>query len=200
MRKITAGMFISLDGIVADPQDWHFPYYNEEMGEAVSALAATADTMLFGRVTYEGFAGAWPERENSGEADAGFAKALGDMRKVVFSHRELDLTWRNSEQLPGDLVEAAAMLKAEVGGDITLSGSTSIVRQLLAAELLDELHLFVHPVVLRNGGLRLFDEGNPIPLQMLSVTPFKTGVLHVVYGPAAAPAAAGYEEAREHLA
>lgn len=199
MRKITAGMFISLDGVIADPQDWHFPYFSEEMGEAVSTLVASADTMLFGRVTYEGFAGAWPDREAEGGEDAGFAKALGDMRKIVFSHGAVDLTWRNSEQPQGDLVETAALLKAEEGGDITLSGSTSIVRQLLAAELIDELHLLVHPVVLRNGAMRLFDEGTPIPLRLLSATPFETGVVHLVYGPAAAPAAAGYDEAKTHI-
>ncbi|MEV0466413.1 hypothetical protein AB0I30_32900 [Nocardia tengchongensis] len=116
MRKVTAGLFISLDGIVAEPQDWHFPYFNDEMGEAVSAQVAGADTLVFGRVTYEGFAGAWPEREAAGGEDAGFAKALGDMRKVVVSHRELEFGWRNSEQLRGDLVEGVAALKAEDGG------------------------------------------------------------------------------------
>ncbi|GAB2557509.1 dihydrofolate reductase family protein [Nocardia heshunensis] len=199
MRKITAGMFMSLDGVIADPQDWHFPYFNEEMGEGVSVLAAGADTMLFGRVTYDGFAGAWPEREAAGGEDAGFAKALGDMRKVVFSHGQVDLSWRNSEQPQGDLVEVVTALKAEPGGDITLSGSTSIVQQLLAAALIDELHLFVHPVVLRNGAMRLFDEGTPIPLQLLSATTFKTGVLHLVYGPAEAPAPVGYDEAKTHI-
>ncbi|MGW3541476.1 dihydrofolate reductase family protein [Nocardia niigatensis] len=85
MRKITAGSFISLDGIVADPQDWHFPYTNAEMGEAVSALVATADTLLFGRVTYDSFAGAWPEREVAGGEDAGFAKTLGELREIVLA-------------------------------------------------------------------------------------------------------------------
>ncbi|MFE3194405.1 dihydrofolate reductase family protein [Nocardia sp. NPDC059240] len=199
MRKITAGMFMSLDGVIADPQDWHFPYFNEEMGEGVSVLAAEADTMLFGRVTYDGFAGAWPEREAAGGEDAGFAKALGDMRKVVFSHGTVDLSWRNSEQPQGDLVEVVTALKAEAGGEITLSGSTSIVQQLLAAALIDELHLFVHPIVLRNGAMRLFDEGTPIPLQLLSATTFKTGVLHLVYGPAEAPTPVGYDEAKTHI-
>ncbi|MFE3025655.1 dihydrofolate reductase family protein [Nocardia tengchongensis] len=195
MRKVTAGLFISLDGIVAEPQDWHFPYFNDEMGEAVSAQVAGADTLVFGRVTYEGFAGAWPEREAAGGEDAGFAKALGDMRKVVVSHRELEFGWRNSEQLRGDLVEGVAALKAEDGGDIAMSGSPSVVAQLLAAGLVDELHLLVHPVVLRNGGVRLFEDGSSIPLQLVSATPFKTGVIHLVYGPADAPEHVGYEDA-----
>lgn len=195
MRKVTAGLFISLDGIVAEPQDWHFPYFNDEMGEAVSAQVAGADTLVFGRATYEGFAGAWPEREAAGGEDAGFAKALGDLRKVVVSHEELEFTWRNSEQLRGDLVEGVAALKAEAGGDIAMSGSPSVVVQLLAAGLVDELHLLVHPVALRNGGVRLFDEGNSVPLRLISATPFKTGVVHMVYGPAEEPVPAGYADA-----
>ena len=69
MRKITAGLFISLDGVVEEPGEWHFPYFNEEMGEAVTSTH-DVDVMLFGRVTYDSFAGAWPERERAGGEDA----------------------------------------------------------------------------------------------------------------------------------
>ena len=78
MRKITAGLFISLDGVVEDPQDWHFPYFNDEMGAAVDRQLAAADTLLLGRKTYDSFAGAWPDREAAGEEDAAMGKALGD--------------------------------------------------------------------------------------------------------------------------
>jgi dihydrofolate reductase len=184
MRKITAGLFISLDGVVEAPDQWHFPYFNDEMGAAVSATLGAADTVLFGRKTYDSFAGAWPERETTGEEDAGFAKTLGDARKIVASNQKLEFTWRNSEQLEGDLVEAVTALKNETGGNIALSGSVSVVRQLLAAGLLDELHLLVHPIAIRKG-MRLFDEGEtPIPLTLISSETFKTGVLNLVYGPA----------------
>jgi dihydrofolate reductase len=185
MRKIIAGLFISLDGVVEDPQDWHLPYFNDEMGAAVSATLGAADTVLFGRKTYDSFAGAWPAREVAGEEDAAMARALGDARKIVVSNQRLEFTWRNSEQLRGDLVEAVAALKHEPGGaPIGLSGSVSVVRQLLAAGLLDELHLLVHPIAVRKG-MRLFDEGEtPIPLRLISSETFKTGVLNLVYGPA----------------
>ena len=144
MRKITAGLFISLDGVVEDPQDWHFPYFNDEMGAAVTSQLATADTLLLGRKTYDSFAGAWPDREAAGEEDAAMGKALGDARKVVVSNQNLQFTWRNSEQLEGGFVEAVTALKNEPGAtDIGMSGSVSVVRQLLAADLLDELHLLV---------------------------------------------------------
>src|SRR5947208_1881962 len=91
--------------------------------------AGAADTVLFGRKTYDSFAGAWPERETAGGEDAGMAKMLGDARKIVVSNQKLEFTWRNSEQLEGDLVEAVSALKNEPGGSIALSGSVSVVRQ-----------------------------------------------------------------------
>jgi dihydrofolate reductase len=200
MRKITAGLFISLDGVVEAPDQWHFPYFNEEMGAAVNATLGAADTVLFGRTTYDSFAGAWPEREAAGGEDAGMAKALGDARKIVVSDQKLEFKWRNSEQLEGDLVEAVTALKNGPGGDIALSGSVSIVRQLLAAGLLDELHLLVHPIAVRKG-MRLFDEGEtPIPLRLISSATFKTGVLNLVYGPAESTGDATYEDAKAYLA
>jgi dihydrofolate reductase len=200
MRKITAGLFISLDGVVEAPDQWHFPYFNEEMGAAVDATLGAADTVLFGRKTYDSFAGAWPEREAAGGEDAGLAKVLGDARKIVVSNQKLEFTWRNSEQLEGDLVEAVTALKNEPGGNIALSGSVSVVRQLLAAGLLDELHLLVHPIAVRKG-MRLFEEGEtPIPLRLIASDTFKTGVLNLVYAPAESPGDATYEDAKVHLA
>ena len=200
MRKITAGLFISLDGVVEAPDQWHFPYFNEEMGAAVDATLGAADTVLFGRKTYDSFAGAWPEREAAGGEDADFAKALGDARKIVVSNQKLEFSWRNSEQLEGDLVEAVTALKNEPGANIALSGSVSVVRQLLAAGLLDELHLLMHPIAVRKG-MRLFDEGEaPMPLRLISSETFKTGVLNLVYGPAEPTDDATYEDAKVHLA
>ncbi len=194
MRKIIAGMFISLDGVVEAPDQWHFPYFNEEMGAAVGGIFDRADTMLIGRVTYDSFAGAWPDREAAGEEDAAFAKQLGDARKVVVSNQDLHFTWRNSEQLRGDFVEAVRALKNEPGGDIAMSGSPSIVRQLLEANLLDELHLLVHPIVVRTG-MQLFGTGGAIPLKLLSAETFATGVISMVYGPDDGPPEGGFEEA-----
>jgi len=200
MRKIIANLFISLDGVVEEPGDWHFPYFNDEMGAAVDAVFRTSDTMLLGRKTYDDHAGAWPEREAAGGEDAEFARALGDARKIVVSRQRLELTWRNSEQLKGDLVEAVTALKNEPGDrNIAMSGSISLVRQLLAARLLDELHLLVHPIAVRKG-MRLFDEGEPpIPLTLISSDTFSTGVLNLVYGPAQPTGDATYEDAKVHL-
>jgi dihydrofolate reductase len=200
MKKITAGLFISLDGVVEAPDQWHFPYFNDEMGAAVDATLGAADTMLFGRKTYDSFAGAWPGREAAGEEDVSLARKLGDVRKIVVSNQQLEFTWRNSEQLQGDLVEVVTALKNDPGeGTIGMSGSVSVVRQLLAAGLLDELHLLVHPIAVRKG-MRLFDEGeSSIPLTLISSQTFATGVLNLVYAPAESAGDAGYEEAKTHL-
>jgi dihydrofolate reductase len=200
MATISASMFMALDGVV-DPGvgNWHFPYFNEEMGEAVTATHE-ADAMLFGRVTYDSFAGAWPEREAAGEADAVMAKHLGDMRKIVVSRSPLTFTWRNSEQLSGDLVEGVTALKADPTiNRIALSGSTSVVRQLLDAGLLDELHLFVHPAT-AGSGLKLFEDGAPpLPLALQSSRAFTTGVVYSVYAPDLDPPTGEYEDAKQTL-
>lgn len=200
MGTIAASLFTALDGVV-DPGvgDWHFPYFNEEMGGAVDRTH-DADVMLFGRVTYDSFAGAWPEREVAGEEDAPFAKRLGDMRKIVASRSDLEFSWRNSEQLQGDLVEAVTALKNDPSIDrIALSGSVSVVRQLLDAGLLDELHLFVHPAT-AGSGLRLFEPGGPdLHLKLVSSQAYDTGVVYLVYAPDPNPPGGSYEEARERL-
>ncbi len=184
MATIAASLFTALDGVV-DPGvgNWHFPYFNEEMGNAVDGTH-DADVMLFGRVTYDSFAGAWPEREAAGEEDAVLAKRLGDMRKMVVSRTPQEFGWRNSEQLQGDLVEAVRALKNDPAiRRVALSGSVSVVRQLLDAGLLDELHLFVHPAT-AGAGLKLFEEGGPARhLKLIPSRPFSTGVVYLVYGP-----------------
>ncbi|WP_336085157.1 dihydrofolate reductase family protein [Nocardia sp. SSK8] len=199
MRKITAGLFMSLDGVIADPQDWHFPYFDDAMGAAVDAQLGSADTLLLGRVTYDSFAEAWPVREAEGGPDAVFAKKLGDARKLVVTHQDRDYTWRNSERLDGELTETAAALRNEQGGDIAISGSVSVVRQLLAAGLLDELHLLVHPIAVGKGE-RLFEDGTTIPLRLLSSEAFTTGVLHLVYTSDPAAPGGSYDDAKTHLA
>jgi dihydrofolate reductase len=200
MATITASLFTALDGVV-DPAvgNWHFPYFNEQMGEAVDATH-DADVMLFGRVTYDSFAGAWPEREAAGGEDAGFAKRLGDMRKIVASRSPQEFTWRNTEPLQGDLVESVTALKADPAvRRIALSGSVSVVRQLLDAGLLDELHLFVHPAT-AGSGLRLFADDQPARhLKLTSSEAFRTGVLHLVYAPDPNPPTGSYDDAKESL-
>lgn len=192
MATIVSTLFISLDGVAEIDPAWHFPYFDEHMGAAVGEDYEGTDVLLVGRVTYDSFAGAWPEREAAGGEDATFARQLGDTRKLVATRGSHDLGWRNAERVQGDLVAAVTALKAEPGvGKILVPGSLSVVRQLLAAGLLDELRLLVHPVAARKGE-RLFDEGEPVyPLRLLRSDIFPTGVVRLVYAPGALPGAGG---------
>ncbi|AEV85192.1 pyrimidine reductase [Actinoplanes sp. SE50] len=197
MAKLVSTLFISADGVAEIDPAWHFPYFDDNMGRAVSEDYETADVLLLGRSTYDSFAGAWPLREAGGEDDAPFAKQLGDTRKVVVSRQSLEFTWRNSELLGGELAAGVAALKADpqVKG-ILVPGSISVVQQLLAAGLVDELRLLVHPVAARRGR-RLFDEGDTAyHLKVVSTEAFPTGVLRVIYAPGEAPFVAGYEETK----
>jgi dihydrofolate reductase len=198
MATIVSTLFISLDGVVEIDPAWHFPYFDENMGAAVGDDYGDVDALLIGRVTYDSFAGAWPEREAAGGEDAAYAASLGDVRKVVVTRGSQDLGWRNAEKLEGDLVEAATALKAGEG-KILVPGSISVVRQLLAAGLLDELRLLVHPVAARKGE-RLFDEGEPIyPLTLLRSEVFPTGVVRLIYAPSQLPAPKEYEDITDQV-
>ena len=195
MAKLISTLFISADGVAEIDLDWHFPYFDENMGRAVTEDYETSDTLLLGRETFDSFAGAWPDREAAGGDDAAFAKIIGDMRKVVASRGELEFSWRNCEQLDGDLVAAVTALKADPGiKGILIPGSISIVQQLLAAGLVDELRLLVHPVAARKGR-RLFDDGPaPYHLKVTLTEAYPTGVIRVIYTPAEAPAQVAYAD------
>ncbi|WKU06102.1 dihydrofolate reductase family protein [Micromonospora sp. HUAS LYJ1] len=201
MAKVISTLFISADGVAEIDPDWHFPYFDDNMGRAVSADYDAADVLLLGRETYDSFAGAWPDREAAGGDDAPFAKQLGDLRKVVVTRQARELPWRNSEVLDGDLLDVVAALRDDPGiGGVLIPGSISVVQQLLAAGLVDELRLLVHPVAARKGR-RLFDDGDtPYHLRVTTTEVYPTGVIRVIYAPTDAPAAVGYDEAKEQLA
>lgn len=195
MAKVVSTLFISADGVAEIDFDWHFPYFDDNMARAVGEDYEQGNVLLLGRETYDSFAGAWPEREAAGGEDATFAARLGDTRKIVASRSPLTFTWRGSEQLQGDLVETVAALKNEPGvTGVLIPGSISIVQQLLAAGLVDELRLLVHPVAARKGR-RLFDEGTPMyHLKATATEVYPTGVIRVIYTPVEAPASVSYEE------
>jgi dihydrofolate reductase len=198
MAKLVSTLFISLDGVAEIDETWHFPYFDDNMGRAVSHDYEDVDALLLGRVTYDSFAGAWPDREMAGEADAEFAKFLGDVRKLVVSRQPLEFTWRNSELLDGELVEAVTELKADPSMErLLVAGSISIVQQLLAAGLVDELSLLVHPVAARRGR-HLFDESDAAyHLRLVRSEAFPTGVVWLTYEPSATPAAVSYEDVKD---
>lgn len=200
MATIISTLFIALDGVAEIEPEWHFPYFDENMGAAVTDDYAGTELLLLGRVTYDSFAGAWPDREAAGGEDAGFAAQLGDTPKLVATRSRTDLGWRNVETT-GDLLAAVAELRTRPGlGKVLIPGSLSIVQQLMAAGELDELHLLVHPVAAQHGR-RLFADAGPVrPLKLLSSAVFPTGVIRLSYAPADLPGHADYSDAAGKLA
>lgn len=180
MRKIVAGLFISLDGVVEAPETWHFPYFNDEMGEVVGGLMGQSDTMLLGRKTYQGFAEYWP---NADEAEG--AAHMNAIPKLVASTTLTSVEWQNSTLIEGNVAESLTKLKQGPGGTIGITGSVALVRSLLHDNVLDELTLLVHPIIV-GSGMRLFDDMNEqIPLTLTESRTLGTGVVILTYTRAA---------------
>ncbi len=177
MRKIIAGLFVSLDGVVEAPEKWHFPYVDEEMMQSVGRLMGRGDALLLGRHTYEEFAAHWPHQD---PADP-LARTLNEIPKYVVSTTLETATWQNSTIVGGDVAARLTELKQRPGKDIAMSGSPALVTWLLTEGLLDELHLLVHPIVLGTGR-RLFPEGiGRIPLTLTASASLGSGVLDLTY-------------------
>jgi dihydrofolate reductase len=177
MRKIVAGLFISLDGVYESPDKWHFPYFNDEMGAEVGGKMAESDTMLLGRQTYEEFASYWPHQSSDVEP----ADFMNNTPKVVVSNTLKTADWQNTTIVSGDVAAELTKLKQQPGKNIGITGSGTLVRSLLEQGLLDELTLLVHPIVVGKGK-RLFDRDMAqVPLKLVSSKTLSTGVLSLTY-------------------
>jgi dihydrofolate reductase len=187
MGKIVVTEFISVDGVVEDPGGsesfrhggWTFEIDRGEEGDRFKlAELEEAEAQLLGRVTYEAFAAAWPERED----EMGFAEKINSMPKYVVSSTLTDPTWENTTVLDGtDLPAAMATVKDAVTGTILIAGSVRLVQGLLAHGLVDELRLMVFPVIL-GGGKRLFaEDGKKLPLRLASSRTVGAGVEILTY-------------------
>ena len=158
MRKVTAGLFCSVDGVVENPFLWQFDSFDQELGAGMVEMMGRIDTGLLGRIGYQQWAEYWP----SAESDADFGGFINPLQKYVASTTlSGDLGWENSRLIEGPLEDFVARLKDSDGGDIGVFSSISLVRQLLFAGLLDSLMLMVHPVI-AGKGRRLFLESDPV--------------------------------------
>ncbi len=178
MRKIVASLFVSLDGVAEAPDTWHFPYFDQEMGDAVGDAMAGCDAMLLGRKQYEQFAAYWPTSEDE------FAGFMNSQKKYVVTTTLSEATWNNTEIITGDVPAGLRALKDSEGKDIAITGSLTLVRSLLKAGLLDRLQLFVHPLVLGKGA-RWFDDLEDVKLTLSSAEAFASGVINQIYVAAA---------------
>jgi dihydrofolate reductase len=172
--------FTSLDGVI-DAPTWTFDFgFDQKRGEAIFALTNRCGAILLGRTTYEMFEPAWSTR--TAEDDPG-APFFNDTTKHVVSSTLNDATWSNTSLLGPYDAEAIGRLKAEVDGDIYVSGSGTLVRALLEDGLVDELHLFVFPLT-RGEGARLFPEGAaPATFTLVATEAYANGAVYLVYAP-----------------
>lgn len=188
MGKIVVTEFVSLDGVMEDPGGaesfehggWTFEVDRGEEGDKFKlGELEEAEAQLLGRVTYEGFASAWPSMED----DVGFADKMNSMPKYVYSTTLESADWNNTTILSGDFATDIAKVKEETDGVILVAGSARLAQGLIAHDLLDELRLMVFPVVL-GGGKRLFaDDGRKVPLKLTDARTIGAGIQLVTYEP-----------------
>lgn len=180
MRKITAGFFHSVDGVVEAPNLWQFDAFDDELGALLGETMPKIDTVLLGRIGFEEWAGYWP----NATADGDFADFINATPKFVASRtlKQDQLKWQNSTLIEGDVVEFARQLKARDGGDIAVMGGISLARQLFFAGLLEELTLITHPVV-AGKGKRMFEATDPVTrLHLIKSSTTSKGNVVSVYG------------------
>ena len=178
MRKVVAGLAITLDGVVESPSDWMV--FNDEMAAVINAGIAQADAVLLGTRTYLEFAKLWP-----GQPSGAMADFLNNAPKYVVSSTldAAELDWANSSLVTGGLAGAVEKLKRQRGKNIQVPGSPRLVRSLLRDGLLDQLALMIQPIVV-GSGLRLFDEmTGHVKLTLVESTTLSTGVVSVTYEP-----------------
>jgi dihydrofolate reductase len=192
MGRIVVTEFVSLDGVVDDPGGgegsklgpWTFQFDRGADGDRfkMDELAAS-DAMLLGRVTYQGFAKAWPERTGDD-----FSNKMNSMRKYVVSSTltDADATWNNTKVLRGDFATQVSKLRTEPGGDVLVHGSAKLVQGLIEHDLVDELRLMVFPIILGSGKRLYSESGKTVRLELMSSKALASGILLLTYHPAKA--------------
>ena len=175
MRKLTAGLFHSLDGVVEAPDQWQYDAFDDELGASLGKTLGAVDTVILGRKGYQ----AW-EKDFATGGDEFFGPFINNVPKFVAS-RTLSgkLSWQNATLISGDLDAFVRDLKAQPGGEIAVMGGISIVRHLFLAGLIDELSLFTHPVIAGSNRRHLFEAGDPVTRLVLKDS-YKTSKGNVV--------------------
>jgi dihydrofolate reductase len=178
VRSIVWSEYISLDGVVEEPGRWSIPYFSDDLAQYKSEELNESDALLLGRSTYEGFAAAWPEME---EVEGEFAVRMNTLPKYVVSTTLEKADWNNSTVIREHVPEVVAELKRDPGNDILIGGSATLAKSLLEHNLIDEIRMLVHPVVVAKGK-RLFEGANDsIGLRLVETRAFESGVVALTY-------------------
>src|SRR5579863_313754 len=173
MRKVIVTEYITVDGVFEEPGMWSFQFWGEESAKYKYDELFAADALLLGRLTYEGFAKAWPTMKDAGE----FGDRMNGIPKYVVSTTLKDLTWNNSHLIQGNIAEEVARLKQMEGQNILVEGSGKLVRTLMQHNLVDEYQFMLYPVVL-GSGKRLFGDGiDKTALKLVETKSFSSGIV-----------------------
>ena len=176
MRNLVVTEFLSLDGVMEEPA-WTFPYWNDEIAQFKGEETSANEPLLLGRVTYQGFAAAWPQRTDDGAA------YFNGTRKYVVSTTLDKVEWNNSTLIKDNIVEEITKLKQQDGQDLVVHGSATLVQTLVRHDLVDRYRLLVYPVVLGKGK-RLFQADTTATLNLVETRSFSSGVVALIYEPA----------------
>ncbi len=183
-RKVVASTYITLDGYIDEPGQWSFPFWSEEAAQFKARELSASDALLLGRLTYEGFAAAWPTMEGTGE----FGEKMNSMPKHVASRTLHTATW-NATIIKGDVAEEVRRLKQDDSGDLLIGGSGQLIDYLTGQGLIDEYRLMIHPIVLGTGTKRLFTTTPKRTFTLVDTLRFPTGVVVNTYHPTPPPPA-----------
>jgi dihydrofolate reductase len=176
MRKVKLAMYVSVDGVVENPA-WTSPFWSDELAKLQSDYLFASDALLLGRVTYEGFAAAWPTMEGTGD----FGEKMNSMPKFVASTTLEKGEW-NATIVKTDLATKVAELKEQPGEDLLIYGSGDLVDELTRHGLIDEYRFMVHPVIV-GAGKRLFNGDTTTTLRLVDTITTDTGVIVATYAP-----------------
>jgi len=176
--KIVVTEFLTLDGVMEAPNEWSFPYWGDDIAKVKLDELFAADAHLLGRVTYEGFAAAWPSMTD----EAGFADRMNGLPKYVVSTTLEKAEWNNSHIIKTNVAEEVSKLKQQPGGDVLVAGSATLIDALLRDDLVDEYRLLVYPIVVGKGK-RLFKDGSDTKLKLVETRLFASGVVLLRYQP-----------------
>jgi dihydrofolate reductase len=188
MRKVVVSEYVTLDGVIEAPGDpreyehggWSNPFFDDAISKYKYDELFASDALLLGRVTYQGFAAAWPGMEAAPGDEQAFADRMNTLPKYVVSKTLEEVAWNNSTLLKGDVGKAVAALKEQAGQNILIGGSAQLACALLRDGLIDELRLLVHPVVV-GSGKRLFTDESAASLTLAETKTFATGVVLLRY-------------------
>lgn len=176
MGKVVVSEFVTLDGVMHAPHEWSFPFWNDEIAKFKFDELFASDALLLGRVTYEGFAAAWPSQTD----EQGYADRINNLPKWVVSATLKEVPWKNSRLIQANVAEEVSSLRQQTDRNLLIFGSGKLIETLLPHGVIDEYALLVYPIVLGRGR-RLFGDGSNTSLKLVETRSFASGVVLLNY-------------------